>query len=80
MKFSIYSSVDDELDAALKEFEPQIPASNSPSENFITDPSIISLEEWSYVLKFTPGNYFSHLKPDPEVLKRYKNLRNANTK
>lgn len=66
MKLNLFSSIEEALEEAI--------ALSEASENLIpfapdltsgTDYPYNSLEEMSYYLKFKPGNYFSHLKPDP---------------
>jgi hypothetical protein len=62
MKYSIFKSLESELETALKELNtPPAPIlSVQPSH----DVSVSELQKMSYLLKFSPGGYYSHLLPD----------------
>lgn len=66
MKLSLYLSIEQELEAAIAESFPDeilpvpvIPDNNSPPLAIVDE-----LTKMSYLLKFKPGNYYAHLKPD----------------
>jgi len=66
MKYSIYASIEQELEKAIVDLQ-SIPPSTDHHENHHVQPCddpIARLTKMSYLLKFRPGNYFSHLKPD----------------
>lgn len=64
MKYSIFRSLEQELEEAIREITipdclpdqdlPEVPL-NTPADQ---------LTKLSYLLKFSPGGYYSHLKPD----------------
>jgi len=62
MRYSIFSSLEQELEEAIRESSVPEPIPDLP-EVPLTSPTD-QLTKMSYLLKFSPGGYFSHLKPD----------------
>lgn len=76
MRFSIYQSIERELENAIDELLPEPP----PQLSLVPDPvpitadnPITRLTRMSYLFKFSPGNYFSHLFPDTDFLDKILN-------
>jgi len=64
MKYSIFRSLEQELEKAISEITvPEcLPVPDLPDMP-LTSPAD-QLTKMSYLLKFSPGGYYSHLKPD----------------
>lgn len=77
---NLFSSIEEALEEAIAESESSEKILSVTDQSLSSDSSFNSLEEMSYFLKFMPGNYYSHLKPDPDRFKSSKSKPNANTK
>lgn len=64
MRYSIFRSVEQELEEAIREIsppdDPEVPVFSDAKESHPVD----DLTKMSYLLKFSPGGYYSHLTPD----------------
>jgi hypothetical protein len=64
MKYSIFSSLEQELEKAISEMNiPVCLPVPDLAELPLTSPAD-QLTKMSYLLKFSQGGYYSHLKPD----------------
>jgi len=64
MRYSIFRSVEQELEEAIREMsppdDPPVPVFSDVKET----PPVDDLTKMSYLLKFSSGGYYSHLTPD----------------
>jgi hypothetical protein len=66
MKYSFYSSIEQELEDAIGELFTSVELSTPLAFCILLSPtgSLDHLTKMSYLLKFSPGGSYSHLKPD----------------
>lgn len=66
MKYSLYRSVELELEEALREqsISVDLPAPLFQPVHTPPDIPVDKLTKMSYLLKFSQGGYYSHLQPD----------------
>jgi hypothetical protein len=64
MKYSLFSSLELELEEAISEMTPPetLPVLVLPDPPLVTP--VDKLTKMSYLLKFSPGGYYSHLTAD----------------
>jgi hypothetical protein len=66
MKYSLYRSIELELEEALREqsIPVDLPAPLLQPNHMPPDIPVDKLTRMSYLLKFSKGGYYSHLQPD----------------
>jgi hypothetical protein len=64
MKYPIFSSLEQELEEAIREMIPSETLTIPVFSNITLATPADKLTKMSYLLKFSPGGYYSHLLPD----------------